>query len=160
MAGADLITIFQSFATWEQAELISASVPGAADLIAFATFPTAEDVAAGLTYPYTCHGCDTSTFKRWTIGNPMEDEQTHMIWAVVVFGREGDPLAALSERDAKWRNAYRAGLVKHLHLGAASVLEIQAITAGPTGFNLEDRPEVGIKFNIPIETRVELTTGI
>jgi hypothetical protein len=160
VAGATLIEIFQAFAAWEQTELVNASVVAASNFHAFATAPTETDFTAGLTYPYSVHGVDLSTFKRLTLGDPMEDMQTHTIWTFLAWERDSDKTSVILDRNARWTNAYRAALVKHLHLGVAKVLEMATITARFWTMDVEGRPEVGTRFDIPVETRVDLTTGI
>jgi len=159
MAGATLLEIFTAFAGWETTELPNASITGATGFTAFATAPTEADFAAGLNYPYSIHGADLSKFKLFTIGSSPEDMQTHTIWTFLAWGRDSDPISAILERNARWTNAYRAALVKHLHLGVAKVLEMETITARFWSMDVEGRPEIGTRFDIPVETRLELTRG-
>lgn len=159
MPGATLLEIYTAFAGWEQTELVSASITGATGFTAFATAPTETDFANGLTYPYSIHGTDSSRFLQQTIGSPTEDLQTHSIWTFLAWGRDNDPLSAILERNARWTNAYRQYLVKHLHLGVARVLEMQTVTARFWSMEVEGRPEIGTRFDIPVETRLTLTTG-
>jgi hypothetical protein len=160
-SSADLLSIYQRLADLEGPGLSPTAAllnPGAV-LTAFATFPTAADIASGVSYPYTSHYCETSTFAPAGI-DPSQDQQTHVISTVLVYGEEGDPLAALSERDAVWRNAYRAWFLLHLRLTDKNVdMATATLTITPTSFDLFNKPQVGIKCSWPITTRVELPTG-
>jgi hypothetical protein len=158
---ADLLPIYQRIAALEPAGLTptaAALVPGAV-FTAFATFPTAADIANGIPYPYSCHGCDTSTFMQPAIGG--EDMQTHTVWSGVMFGELGDPLDALSARDAVWRNAYRVFHLLHLKLTDKNISfkEGMRMRAEPLSFDLENIPQIGVKFSYDIMTRVLLPTG-
>jgi hypothetical protein len=128
-------------------------------LTAFATFPTKDDIAAGVPYPYTCHGCDVSVFQPAAL-DPSDNQRTHTMWAGLVYGEGGDPLAALSERDAAWREAYIAFFLLHLRLTDMNVdLATAIVTMEPLSFDLFNNPQIGIKISWPIRARVILPTG-
>jgi hypothetical protein len=154
-------------AAWEQDELVNADVERASELRAFAYFPTKEDVTlpAVLEYPYTIHGCETTNYQRVSASDTPSVTvfNTHVIWAAVIFGKEDDPLDALSARDAGWREAYLEGFVKHMQLMAGDVALVAQMTllkATPLAFDLFSRPEVGVRFDIEVVSRRRLTTAL
>jgi hypothetical protein len=162
---AKLAQIYEAMAAWEQAELVSADVERASELRAFAYFPTQADVNAGLEYPYTIHGCETTNYQRVSVSDTPSVTvfNTHVIWAAVIFGRDDNPLDALSARDAGWREAYLEGFVKHMQLMAgdvALVAQMTLLSATPLAFDLFSRPEVGVRFNIEVVSRRRLTTAL
>lgn len=163
-SSADLLPIYQRIAALEGPGLSPTAAalnpgPPPAVLTAFATFPTAADIVAGVPYPYTCHGCDVSEFLQPAIQG--EDMQTHTIWTGLIYGEQGNPLAALSERDAVWRNAYRVFHLLHLKLTDKNLMfkDGMRMRAEPTSFDLENIPQIGVKFSYQITTRVYLPTG-
>lgn len=161
-----LDNIFAAMALWEQPALRTTGVPGASTLVAYKYFPTKAEFTAGLTYPYTVHGSDTTDYQKVSINNTpnAEIENVHTFWTGLMFGKDGDPLSSLMEWDARWRDAYQEQFVKHMQLidpVTSGPLRAQMVlkSAVPLSFDLFNRPEVGIKFSIEVWARRTLATA-
>lgn len=168
--GVDLIDIFNGFATWEQADLVSANITRADQFKAYATFPTPDDVDPSgqgpLKFPYSCHWCETSRWREVSVNSVdtvpgtgwVEDEEVHLIVACIMFGISTDEPHLLSERDAKWRNAYRDAFLKNLHLtlsilgNASSITPIMGDTSA-ISFDFCNADNVGIQTPITVTIR-------
>ena len=162
-----LDAIFQAMARWEQLALPTSSAPEAAGLVAYTYFPTEEDVSAGpLSLPYTVHSADSTAYQKVSISNTpsIETEDVHTFWTGLMFGKDGDPYAALSERDARWRAAFHEQFVRHMQLidpvtGGSLRAQMVLKSAVPLSFDLFGRTDIGLKFNIEVWARRTLVTS-
>lgn len=158
MIGA--VDIIAAKVAWETTEWGGLTPP----LRAFSYFPTEDDIAGDLPYPYSCHQVQSSVGAPQSINHmgSTEDVQTHVIWTYIMFASAEGAAHLLAARDAEWRDRYRAGFLKHLMnsmVGGGGIAENTMGMIEPVEFNLFGREEMGIKVPSTITIRQTMTTG-